>query len=129
MIAGKEQNTEWAFSPDDLDKNGNVKLLKFLLGRIEQLEPKNEGQMVGICAVQSMIIETDYFGDGKSLIEIENERSTSLEYSLKLTTASEILEGYLQGQNIEEITDGQWHHIKLAMLEYGERLLKLNIMK
>ena len=73
---------ELVFSNDDLDRIGNVKLIKFLLGRIGVLKPKNESQEVAIEAIKSMITETDYFGNGKSLIHIENENAGSLEYAL-----------------------------------------------
>ena len=37
---------------------------------------------MAIEAIKSMITETDYFGNGKSLIHIENENAGSLEYAL-----------------------------------------------
>ena len=73
---------ELVFSNDDLDRIGNVKLIKFLLGRIDALKPKNKSQEVAIEAIKSMITETDYFKNGKSLIHIENENAGSLEYAL-----------------------------------------------
>lgn len=76
------ENTGHQFGNDDLDRNGNVKLIKFLLGRIDTLKPKNKSQEVAIEAIKSMITETDYFGNGKSLIHIENENAGSLEYAL-----------------------------------------------
>lgn len=79
---GVTENTGREFGNDDLDRNGNVKLIKFLLGRIGVLKPKNESQEVAIEAIKSMITETDYFGNGKSLIHIENENAGSLEYAL-----------------------------------------------
>jgi len=48
-----------------------------------------------------------------------------MEHQTKLTKIVEILDSNLQGENPETITDGQYHHIKDAMLEYGEYLLKI----
>ena len=34
---------------------------------------------------------------------------------------ADILDSHLQGENPETITDGQYHHIKLAMQDYAEQ--------
>lgn len=54
------------------------KPLHKLLEAIKKLKPINESQKVTLDAVVSMITETDYYGDLKTLLQIEKEQTNNL---------------------------------------------------
>ncbi len=76
----KEQVLEYieskldAYASQSDNRHGFIALL---LSKIRELNPASHSQEVALSAVQSMITETDYFGNGKSLLQIEKELFTA----------------------------------------------------